>query len=334
VTRYRQWPEASRRAGSDWRAVWFDKTEPDGRNEQFISTALGVETPAGYLGHVWPARLEEFAYGPPAARLPSDVRMRRLGVLSTKWLVTRDPNVPPAPGAEALLPAGVDGTAVVENPWARPRAFVPGLVVAVARDASGQRADALQKRLLDFPGFPIREGAVIALGSPEPPTADAWSAIDVLIVPSDSAWELELAAKARAANVEVIEGEATESLAQLVDRLAQRAGTRPSHAVEFARERSSTSRVRFAASDKGRWVVVSEPWFLYSDWRATTDSADTLAIRCADFMASAVFVPAGVNEIVARYDSGRTRTGLFCGALGAALLTFLAIFGWRRGSPA
>ena len=63
-----RWQEAAQLAGTRWRVGWPEFDSPDAHGEQFVTSALGVETMVGHQGHVWPVRQETFVYGPPGAR--------------------------------------------------------------------------------------------------------------------------------------------------------------------------------------------------------------------------------------------------------------------------
>ncbi|HUR26813.1 MAG TPA: hypothetical protein VM509_01395, partial [Planctomycetota bacterium] len=141
LTRYEQWPAAARKCGTEWRAMYVDRITPDKRNEQFISTALEVETPAGYLGHVWPSALERHLYGEASAPLDDVQRFRRRSTLSVRWLISTSHAADAKAVAKNVVPEGVDGNTLVENDLARPRAIEPSVVAAVYGDGDSTVAD-------------------------------------------------------------------------------------------------------------------------------------------------------------------------------------------------
>ncbi|MEO6709506.1 MAG: hypothetical protein ABIP42_07995, partial [Planctomycetota bacterium] len=297
VTRYTQWPEAARRCGQDWRAVYFDKREPDGRNEQFITTALGVETVAGYLGHVWPVPLEQHIYGPEDARLAPGLRQRRLGTLSVRWLVFGDASIPPAPRAADIYPPGVDGTTLLENPYARPRAMAPGAVIGVCGDLDQRVSYAL----LDDPRFPIREASVIRFDAPSAISPQESSSLDaIVVVGGDEEIGVETAmSSSQAVSVIGVHSPLTDEdrarIADLAKLVADKIARSPAQPALFARESSGVARVELQADQApagGRFVVLSEPWSWYPGWTAQGVGEDApLEIRQADGICSAVLLP-------------------------------------------
>ena len=323
VTRYVNWPMAAELAGSDWRAFYVDKTIPEYRNEQFISSALGVETPAGYLGHVWPWRLARHAYGDNPAEAPLDpaVRHRRLAVLSTRWFVTHDPSQPaPDNGGRRLEPLGIDGTAVVENRIARPRAVAPAAVAAIAGDPD----DAILYALLDRPDLPIEHVGLVVFDEGQAVSDSEWVALRMLIVGEGDPYGSTLVDQARERGLTVVElplpltdaGE--RAIARVAERLAEEAARATTSYVGFERLRPGRTRLSVPAESleaNGRFVIVSEPWSWYPGWNVR-DGEDELSLRRADGIASAVFVPHASETIVADYAPRSFLTGLLVGAVG------------------
>lgn len=327
LTRYTHWPEAAQRCGKDARAVFFDRTEPEGRNEQFITSALGVETTSGYLGHVWPALLERHVFGPEGARLSSLQRQRHLGTLSVRCLVTRTPSIPPADGYKSIFPPGVDGTDVVDNAFARPRAFVPKAVCALYGDFDR----ALTYALLDHADFPIRDASVLAIHDNYALMVDEVAALDEVVLitaetePSDAAEETaRLAAEAnvRVTRLHLPPDEAGRAeIDAIARRMSVRAAERHPSPATFLRRNAEISWVVQPDVDDGRFVVVSEPWSWYAGW-----TAEPYWIHSADAVSSAVFLPAGDKAFRAKYSPTSVTFGLWIGGLGVVLALWVL---WR-----
>jgi hypothetical protein len=325
LTRYVNWPSVAELAGDDWRAFYIDKVVPEDRNEQFVTSELGIETPAGYLGHVWPWRLERHVYGEEDERpLDPAVRHRRLAVLSTRYFVTHDPERPaPDNGGRKTEPVGIDGTAVALNPIAIPRAFAPAAVAAIAGDVD----DELMYGMLDRPELPVQHVGLVAIEAGTTLSAEEWTALDLLVVGGGSEEAAALAAEAHERKLTVVElplplddvGRA--ALVRVAERLAEDAASGMTHAVDFERVRPGETSLRLpsdAAWDGGRFVVVSEPWSWYPGW-SVTSGGDQLALHRADGVVTTVFVPKEATELNAVYAPRSFVVGLVLGALGLLL---------------
>lgn len=316
---YRNWPEAARRCGSEWRATSLDLRTPAQRSEQFISTLLEVETPAGYLGHIWPRALERHLHG-TAGSAPDDLaRLRRRATLSVRWLVATDPAGVPV--SERVLPPGIDGNTLLENPDARARAFEPSVVVAVFDDVDSAVAYAL----LDDEVFPLRSAGTIQLSAYRELDGDELAALDALVLrgaPSPAAGRAALALRAAGFPVLEVASPLTEDdrrrLGELARELSRSASEREALAVRFEREGPGASRLTRLDASRARWILVSEPWSLYPGWRADTEARDGAAIEAADGVSSAVFLRAGEDSLRAVYAPRSVTVGLWLLALGCA----------------
>ncbi|MEO6709006.1 MAG: hypothetical protein ABI054_07960 [Planctomycetota bacterium] len=322
LSRYTQWPEAARRAGSEWRAMYVDRTTPENRNEQFISTALEVETPAGYLGHVWPRDLERHLYGESGAALTDIQRFRRRSTLSVRYLVstTKAPGRPPV--REDIFPQFADGDDVVENSLARERAVEPSVVAAVYGDEDCKLAYAI----LDEGTTPLMECATLQLRADRELSAEERASIDVLILrgaPSPQAQRVAEAMRAEGRAERVLEvsaefsdEEETRVLQLAHEKLAVFAETSEPSIDHLTRRASDSTFVERADASRGRWLVVSEPWSIYAGWKALTASGTSLPIARADGISSAVFLRAGESSLQADYAPESVKTGLWLFAAG------------------
>ncbi len=327
-TRYPRWSEAARLAGERWRVGSLDRKEAQGRNEQFATSLLGVETVSGYQGHVWPERLARLLYPTAPAELTRDARMRRLGVLSARWLVETDPAIAPARDPAQTQPPGIEGTVLVENPYARPRLFLPAVSIGVVGDGEGE----LTRALLDHPLYPVTQAALVELPDAGA-SASELAALDALVLIGDpsrtsatrASYGSSLPADARVFELEALQSGAIEPIAAAAAELA-----RSRKSVELAFERDGASRALLhvlTSGERERFAVASEPWAWYSGWRIEgMDSQPTL--RVADGVASAFVLPPTPvrSPLVARFAPRSTRQGLICGALGLALALALGLW--------
>jgi hypothetical protein len=343
-----RWREAAERAGTRWRVAWLEIGEPVAHNEQFVTSSLGLETVIGYQGHVWPARQEVFLYGPAGARIDRRTRMRRLGALSVKWMVENQPGVVPPRDPKLTAPPGLDGTDLLENPHARPRAFLPAVTVGVIDDELGD----LARRVLDHPRFPIAEAALISLPWSRdlqgPRASDAeLAALDLVLVqgPLNAMEEygpirerLRSPQDLRTLGVQLDESALKGYVDELVDDIAARALTR--RTVELALEREGGNRalvhvlaVDQGAGERGRFAVLSEPWAWYPGWEIE-GMVEAPKLRIAEGISTAFLLPAGTKHspLVARYQPRSFTAGLTWGALGLALALGLVLVPHRAGS--
>lgn len=337
ISRYERWPEVARRCGDEWRAMYPDRSGPDERNEQFISTILGVETPAGYLGHVWPRELERHLYGVANARVDDVARFRRRSTLSVRWLVTTSGALPVAENAERTEPWHIDGNTLVENPLARPRAIEACAVAAIYGDGDSKATHTMIEEGI----FPIPQVGVLQVEDTRELAAAELEAIDVLVLrgePSTAACAVEAAMLAAGKPVKRIAGargaddefsaEDRAALSAAVRVVAEAALVRATPVARFERLGMESTRIVRPDAARARFVFVSEPWALYPGWsaHAEADAKLELAILRADGATSAVFVPAGVDAFVARYAPPSFRRGLAISAGGWLLA--LALLAW------
>ena len=324
---YPRWEEAAQLAGDLWRVGALDRTSPEGRNEQFATSLFGAETVSGYQGHVWPARLARHLYGEDGQTLERELRLRRLGVLSARWLVETEPQARPGRDPAETEPPGIEGTSLLANPHARPRLLLPALAVGVVGDEDGR----LTRALLDHPDFPLADATLIALPSRGAP-AEEVAALDALVAVSAGAIGDNVVARFKPglrSAVPVFEtapppvgAEASSAVASLAGALAS---LRRDHAtIELALERDGASatllHVLSDGSPRARFALVSEPWSWYAGWRVEGLEREP-ALRLADGVATAFLLPAGMvrSPLVARYAPDSTRKGLAFGAVGLVL---------------
>jgi hypothetical protein len=308
------WREAATRAGDDWRAAYLEDSRIRMGCEQFLTTALGVEAVAGFIGYAWPVALEHHAFDHGEQVLDRRRRMRRLGILSTGILVEGRREWPyDLPEERSAVPRylhHLDGAAVQPNPFARPRVTLPSLVIGVL----GDRDQDLTYAVLDADPFPIRRASLVHLTG-SPPSAEEVAAVDAWLLRGAA----ELPAGARGPVLETsVDGVDPERLSAFLEELLARAPAR-SRAGELERPSSTTTRARVPASERARFVVVSEPWATDGNWIARTRGDEVLQVRRADGAVSAVLLPAGEVELVARYENPRTRAGLLLAAVGLLL---------------
>ncbi|HUR28882.1 MAG TPA: hypothetical protein VM509_11900, partial [Planctomycetota bacterium] len=123
-----------------------------------------------------------------------------------------------------------------------------------------------------------------------------------------------------------------DELAGLVTSVAEAAARRTAIAARFTRESSAVARVeleRASTRAGGSFVVLSEPWSWYPGWQVrSTKEREPLPLRRADAIGTAVFVPGGDSELVAKYAPDSVRRGAWIGALGAVLT--LCVIAWPR----
>ncbi len=333
---YTNWPEVAKECGKDWRAMHVDRDSPRNRNEQFISTLLEVETPAGYLGHVWPRALELHLYGKASDPLSDELRFRRRSTLSVLWMVSTsyEPGAPKL--SEVINPQFVDGNMRIKNPIARARAIEPSVVAAVYDDVDSEVAYAL----LDEGTFPLMEAATIQLERERELSGEELAGLDALILRGTPSPQAEKAAAAmRALNRPVItvgiplsDIDRAEVFKIGHDVLAMAALELEPSIDKFERLRSDATAVTRLDATRGRWLVVSEPWSIYNGWTAQLASGAARAIDEADGVSSAVFMPAGESTLRADYAPKSARNGLWLFAAG--LLSALLVSLWPvRAQP-
>jgi hypothetical protein len=324
---YSNWPEVARRCGSRWRATSLDLRTPDQRSEQFISSLLEVETPSGYLGHIWPRALELHLHGPPEARLDDATRLRRRATLSVRWLVATDPSGPAV--SAHVLPHGIDGNRVLENTLARERAIEPAFVVALFGDADRAATYAL----LDDAAFPLQQAGTIQLDGERENSDEELAALAALVLRGEPSPAAARAARALRANDRPVLNLGTPlseddraGLAELTRTLAEATRERSASNARFERLGSGASGVRREDAALGRWMLVSEAWSLHPGWRASTESRDGLAIEIADGVSSAVFLRPGEHLLQALYAPRSVTLGLWLFAVGVAAALLAALW--------
>jgi hypothetical protein len=335
LARTPHWREAAARAGDDWRVGWPELDGPEAHNEQFVTSALGVETVVGYQGHVWPLRQETFVYGPPDARVDRATRLRRMAALSVRWLVVGTPPTLSVGLHSSIVPPGLQGDAVVENETARARLTLPAVVVGVIDDDLGH----LGRALLDRPEFPIAGAAVVSLPwsrSPDGPRAsrEELAACDLVVVstPLNAAEEyleigrhLRTPGDLRTLGVHLTEDQRATFWAELAAEVAGRVHLRRRVDFPFERRGPDESLLHVAQVDAGdgvraRFVVASEPWSWYPGWRIEGMEREP-ALRVVEGISSAFLLPteATRSPLVARYAPRSVRRGSWLGALGLVL---------------
>lgn len=323
LSRYEHWPRAAENAGDAWRVWWIGKPTDahdgqvrtlGGQNEQFVTTLLGAETLAGFLGYIWPRTLERHLYFGADGVLPEGQRSRRAGVLSARWLVTSAGAGRPVD----TVPKEVDGRMLVENRYARPRAFGPRMTIAVVGDAELDATYAL----LDDVVNPMDTTLVHLPTGAELEPAEA-ACFDAVLRVGDAAVPSALA------NVEALRVGASPSPDQRLAAGALFGDEQELRAVgELERDGPNRTRVTLEATDRDRVVVVSETWSTNVGWRVEVDGAPA-TVRRADGIASAVFVPAGATTIAASYRAPGTGTGFALGLAGLVGVGLLVAAGLR-----
>jgi len=335
LSRYEHWPEAIEQAGDEWRVWWIGKPTdaPDGevrtlggQNEQFVTTLMGAETLAGFLGYIWPRTLERHLYLGADGVLDESERSRRAGVLSARWLVSSLGAGRPVD----TVPKAVDGRLLVENRYARPRVFAPRVTVAVFGDDDLTVTYALLDDLvnpMDTALVLYPEGAEV-----DPREREAWDL--VLAVGTDGAAAANAANGTADAATRVLRVDAPPTPDQRVAIGAALGGeSEPVRAGTVERDGPNRTVVRVDAgadtrAERGRFLVVSEAWSTNAGW--TVEVGDAAAIvRRADGLASAVFLPAGAERITAAFRAPGSGTGRLLGVLGLAGALVLAVLGLR-----
>ncbi|MEM7307821.1 MAG: hypothetical protein AAF682_14170 [Planctomycetota bacterium] len=329
LARHPNWAEAAERArageGPGERVAYLEGARIGPRTEQLLTTSLGLEGVNGFLGYAWPPELERHVFQVAGeAPLARAVRLKRLGVLSVGVVVEgRRPKrevLTGAPGEE-LYPADVDGRRASANPHARPRAFLPEVVVGVLGDCDEDTARAL----FDDPAFDPTRMAAVQLGE-EP--GEAAPAVDAYLV-LDGAAAPDGAVVVRAS--QPLDAEGRRALGGL---LAGLAGAQPAGAGELERDGANALRIRLPQpADRARFLVVSEPWCFHPAWRVEVDGAAVRPAR-ADGVASAVLLPAGAAVVEARYAPASAQLGFGLGAAGLLLALGLLLPPRRRAESA
>ncbi len=333
---YPNWTEMADKAGGAWRAACLNVRTADSRNEQFIASALDVETVAGFFGHAWPVALERHAF--PREHGPASLasRLRRLQVLSVRYYVyggeQRQAPVPVQEREIVLFPRGIDGGNWAENHGARPRAFLPAAVCAVLGDSDREVVYAL----FDSPSFRPDRATLLSFDSGTKPPAEVLDALDEIVVAEGGVdlpaplSDVVLAAPAAGRTITRVRTPLDDAGRAALEATALRLSRGRADPREGARlEALGSGAVRVTREDvaRGRLVVLSETWQLHGGWTATTESRRVLPLLLADGVATAVFLRPGEGAFVARYRPAAVRRGLCLGGLGL-LACFLLLLPW------
>lgn len=324
VARYKRWPEATRKAGDEWRVWWIGKPTdtPDGetrtlggKNEQFITTVLGAETLGGFLGYIWPRTLEQHLYRDGDRLLEESERPRRAGVLSARYLVSSLGNQPRREQFVQLDPVGIEGRSLVDNRYARPRVMAPRQVVALFGDDQLR----LAYRMLDDVANPI-DTTLIVYGPNEQPDAAERSLWDLVLCVDGAVRPSDVTAP-------VIDTPADpDSVTWRAISEALGNEERPHVAGTLVRDGPNRTHIDLVPSDESRVVVLSETWSTNAGWTIEVDGEET-AFRRADGIITAIAVPAGARRVTATYVTPGARTGYLLGLLGLLLAGAIAILG-------
>ncbi|QDU84516.1 Bacterial membrane protein YfhO [Planctomycetes bacterium Pla163] len=324
VARYKRWPEAARKAGDEWRVWWIGKPtdSPDGetrtlggKNEQFITTALGAETLGGFLGYIWPRTLERHLYRDGERLLEESERPRRAGVMSARYLVSSLGNAPRREQMVQLDPVGIEGRSLVDNRYARPRVMAPRQVVALFGDDDLR----LAYRMLDDVANPIDTTLIAYTAEDRPDAAER------------ALWDLVLCVDGapRPADVDAVVIETTVDPDEDTWRAIGAAlgnEDQPRSAGTLERDGPNRTHVDLDPSDEPRVIVLSETWSTNPGWTVEVDGVAT-TFRRTDGIVTAIPVPAGAQRVTATYHTPGARTGYVLGLLGLVLACALAVVG-------
>lgn len=345
MTRYEHWPEVAERAGDRWRAASFDVRSPAARNEQFISSALGLEIVGGQLGWSWPRAMVRHLYSDNQGKLKPKVRSVRYGILSVRFGTEGGESNPLdqawKPGSGDVHPSGIDGERIVTLQGARPRALLPGSVAGVVGDVNGQVVYAL----LDTPGYTAERHSVISFDLDDGLEEEELFALDeIIVVEGDDVpvqalqtW-LPLLEQRGVRLTRVLRPFDPASRLALAE-VAERMSRRDARAGRASFERVSSGEVSVTRESAGepRWVTLSETWPLYGGWKAWAVRDDgirrELPLRSADGVVVAVHLREGETSVVARYEPSDVRRGLWLGAFGLLLVLTLLVPWPARQEP-
>jgi hypothetical protein len=341
LERYPNWTEMARLAGKDWRAMCLDvrTADPSYRNEYFIAGALGVETVAGFLGHVWPSALERHAY-PNDSKIPLPVRLRRLCILSVRYYVfsqdLKRRRTLPEESRTSVFPHGIDGERIGENKYARPRAFIPSAVGAVLGDQDG---DVLYS-ILDAPSFRVDRVSLISYDRDDPPAEEELKVFDhIVVVDGDTPTapsSTKVLSKAKLMGCRItrvklpMNNKTINRLHEVAQELSDTTG-KPVGQPAFERVSSREVQVNREDVSEGRFVTLSETWALYDGWEVRAGER-RIPIRSADGVATSVYLRPNEPSFIARYEPPSVFWGFVLGALGllGAFLLLLPGSAWTR----
>jgi len=325
VARYASWIDARDTVGDTSRVWWVAKRAErtlGGRNEQLPVAALGLESPAGFLGYIWPLTLAEHLYlDTDGETLPVDARLRRAGVLAVSHVVPSRPNIARQRTSDGwrFEPQGVEVGVLEENPWFRPRVVEPRAVVAVI-DPSGDRRFVRALRDRDL----APDLCLVELASAEDLDALGASTFDGVVAPTT----VDLPASVSADRA--ISTDSADAAARFVELVAE-GRPRNDGAGRLLRLGPNAEQVLLDPVERARWIVVAERWADAPGWRLEADGA-ALDARPADGAVTALFVPAGTSLVTAVYAAPGFALGM--GASLAGLLLALGLVLWPVGASA
>lgn len=337
---YPNWTDMAEKSGDDWRAMALNVRAAGSRNEQFIAAALGVESPAGFMGYAYPVDLARHLYTNYGTLAPKQ-RLRRAKALSVRHATVNEFMSPRGQIWEEVrtdpFPGGVDGPLTWDDDAPRPRAFLPASVGVILGDDPERK---VLYAVYDAPGHRADVASLVSLdeGTAELPPAES---VDALVV-IECAQTATAAAIAWIADVErlgtpvarVSNPPLRREIPQL-SHVAKLLGQteRAANGATFARNNPESVTVDLPAdsaqaiADEGRWLVLSESWHLWGGW--TVDAGrDQLEQHRADGVATAVWLPQGSTTVSATYDPKGIGFALTLGA--AAVIVAAALLIWPR----
>lgn len=334
---YKNWPVAAKAMGEDGRVMSFSVQAGGTRNEQFIASALGAESPAGHFGTAFPEAIAAHVYS-RGGPLEKSLRIKRAKVMSVGRILDapKQPNREWGPDRREPYPPGIDGQRIISVADTRPRAMLPARVLGVLGEGRGSRE--VLYAIFDSESFDPARDSVIALDEQAKVGSEELLAMDALVlVESDSVrsadWGQRLLAEGiQAERVERLDAELSNAERQQIDawlRGLDAHSTRTREAAEFERLNSSQVYVQRASAQQGRFVVISETWPLYGGWELLAEGRK-LNLHLADGVASAVFLRPGEQTLEANYKPISVRIGFWLAALGLALALWLC---WGERSP-
>jgi hypothetical protein len=311
LTRYDNWPDIAEAVGDTYRATSLDVRSPASRNEQFISTALGVEIVGGQLGRSWSPAMVRHLYSGPQGKLSARVREGRLGILSVRMGTEGGASTVRGAGWSPELaqsfPAGAVAERLETMREARPRALLPGSTAAVFGDGRAQ----VQAALLDGLGAGAARHSVLSIGTDEVlGEQELFDLAEIVVVEGGDAPELATEAwlpllaehGVRLTHVsQPLDDDGRATLAAVAERMAARdVSTGSAKVTRATRDEHALMR---ESDDEGRWVTLSESWLLSGGWTAFATRPDfsrrKLPLRLADRVAVAFHLREGETAVIA-----------------------------------
>ncbi|MFT7464238.1 MAG: hypothetical protein ACI9EF_002587 [Pseudohongiellaceae bacterium] len=338
---YPNWNAMAEKAGDDWRAMALNVRTAGTRNEQFIAAALGLETPAGFMGFAFPVDLARHLYTNDG-RLEPKQRLRRAKALSVRHATVNEFMSPRGQIWDEIrtdpFPGGVDGPLVWDDPAPRPRAFLPGSVGLIL----GEDPDkAVLYSIYDAPAFRPEVASLISLDGSHTPDLPPES-IDILVVidgpssaaPATAQWIAAVAQ--RGTPIAHVTGPPRRKEVPRLSHMAELLSSGEKAPASGTFERLAPGEVTVelppaaaaAQAAGGRWLVLSESWQLWGGWDVRAQDAATAQYR-ADAVATAVWLPPAARSLSARYNPPGIDFALGLGA--AAILVALALCFWPAG---